>query len=272
MLESLLHSENCFATLTYQDEFLELTGNTSSPEATLNPKHLQDWLKRFREAIYPFKVRFFAVGEYGDRSERPHYHVVLFGYRGCLRGRTRRRFGTSASDPLNCCDPCRLLHSTWAMGNTEFGELNMKSASYIAEYAVKKMTRPDDLRLRGRHPEFARMSLKPGIGHDAMWEVSSKLMELGWDDGKDVPEKLNHGAKAYPLGPYLRRVLRKQMGREVIAPESTLQAIKEELQPLREAAKSDPATPGLGGQIAKASEQPIRNLEAKTQIHKRRIL
>lgn len=270
MLESLLHSNNCFATLTYRDECLERIGG-GSPLTTLNPQTLQNWLKRYRLAIAPLKVRFFAVGEYGDKSERPHYHVVLFGDRGCLRGRTRRRFGTSAADPDNCCDPCRRLSASWGLGSVEFGELNMKSASYIAEYAVKKMTRPTDRRLMGRHPEFARMSLKPGIGHDAMWEVSSKLMEVGWD-GDDVPDRLNIGAKQYPLGPYLRRVLRKQMGREVTAPESTLQKIREEMQPLREAARDSAETPSLSHQIAMKSEQPIRNLEAKTAIHKRRVL
>jgi hypothetical protein len=30
--------------------------------------------------ISPLKIRFFHCGEYGDKTRRPHYHALIFGY------------------------------------------------------------------------------------------------------------------------------------------------------------------------------------------------
>lgn len=132
------------------------------------------------------------------------------------------------------------------------------------------MTRFDDPRLQGRHPEFARMSLRPGIGNDAMWQVASDMFRWRLEDRDDVPNALAHGKMQYPLGRYLMRVLRKRVGKDEKAPTATLEKIKAELQPLREAAFN--ASRSLSSAIAEASEQPVRNIEAKMNIHKRRVI
>jgi len=97
------------------------------------------------------------------------------------------------------------------------------------------MTRDTDPRLEGRRPEFARMSLRPGLGLGMMHDLASTLMELGYDR-VDVPAVLSHGRTHYPLGRYLRRKLRGLIGRSENAPEEALRAYAKELQPLREAA------------------------------------
>jgi hypothetical protein len=33
-----------------------------------------------RKKISPLKIRFFHCGEYGDKTRRPHYHALIFGY------------------------------------------------------------------------------------------------------------------------------------------------------------------------------------------------
>lgn len=113
--------------------------------------------------------------------------------------------------------------------------MNKDSASYIAGYTVKKMTAKEDMRLRGRHPEFARMSLKPGIGVDAMWDVASKLI-ASLDESADVPSALRSFGKQYPIGRYLKGKLREYIGRDKATPEGALEIIREEMRPLREAA------------------------------------
>lgn len=99
------------------------------------------------------------------------------------------------------------------------------------------MTNPKDERLETREPEFARMSLKPALGYDALHEVASQLMKYGIEG--DVPLGLRHGKYILPLGKYLRRKLRAMMGRDEATPAEILQALEEELYPVFEAAQND---------------------------------
>lgn len=267
MLEALCHKENCFLTLTYTDEKLpSLIGSvTGEPLATLRPKDLQDWLKRFREALRPLSVRFYAVGEYGNESDRPHYHVCVFGVRGCVRARTRRALGSSRPDWENCCDFCRVVGRTWGLGAVDVGTLTLQSAAYVAEYTVKKMNKSDQ-RLLGRYPEFSRQSRRPGIGSDAMWQLASDLMNYELDQRPDVPATLNHGKRELPLGRYLRMKLRERIGKEGKAPNETLQALEEKLRPVREAAFH--ASRPLWQAIAEAGAQGALNQATRTNIMK----
>lgn len=223
MLEAVLHEENSFITLTYNDESLP-EGNT------VVPRHLMLFMKRLRKSLDPKKVRFFGVGEYGEKSNRAHYHLALFGYGPCRKTRTERKRNS-------CCEVCDRLQELWPYGTVYVGTIEEGSAEYIARYVCKKMTRPDDERLLGRHPEFTRMSLKPGIGAGFMDEVASTLMEHGLDVLlPDVPAVLGHGKKKRPIGAYLRRQLRRKIGKSEKAPPSTLMEMEEKLRPLREAA------------------------------------
>jgi len=223
MLEAAGHEHNTFLTLTYNDENLPENG-------TLIPRDLTLFLKRLRAKVGE-GIRYYAVGEYGDKSERPHYHAAMFGLQGC------RRTVTSPNRKGYCCDICELLSQLWGKGNVFSGTLTSESAGYIAGYVTKKLTHKDDPRLGGRYPEFARMSLKPGIGLNMMDEVASTLLQHDFD-GEDVPTSLQHGRNKWPLGRYLRRNLRKRIGRDEKTPQSVLDKMEEEMQPLRQAAKS----------------------------------
>lgn len=229
MLEASLHTSNAFVTLTYSDEHLPTGG-------TLEPRHLQLWLKKIRKELQPIRLRFFGVGEYGDNSLRPHYHVALFGYPSCLRGRTDHR-------RHNCCENCDRIQKHWIYGGVDLGQLEPESAAYISGYVTKKMTSHNDERLDGRHPEFARMSNRPGIGADFMHEVASTLLQYNLEN-EDVPFALAHGKRVLPLGRYLRTKLSQYIGKD--SEEHKISGIKkaqENLRPLWEASRS--ATPGF---------------------------
>lgn len=246
-----MHPDTCFATLTYEEKHLPTSVNGYP---TLDPSHLQLWLKRFRGEIVPLKIRFYACGEYGDQTWRPHYHLAIFGFPMCTRGRTMRVARTNRPDAENCCYVCNTIWSTWGKGDVDVGELTTESSQYIAGYVTKKMTKADDIRptvyrtddgsvLRFCDldivPEFSRQSLRPGIGAGFMPEVARTLNSLEVDlvarEG-DVPSTLRHGSRLMPIGRYLRGKLREEMGLEKKAPQSTLDKAQAKLQPLRDRA------------------------------------
>ena len=47
---------------------------------TLMYEDIQKFLKRLRKA-YRGKLRYFVAGEYGEQTARPHYHMILYGWR-----------------------------------------------------------------------------------------------------------------------------------------------------------------------------------------------
>jgi len=230
MLEAAQYKDNAFIGLDYKPE-CEPAGRT------VVPKHLTLFIDRVRKAHFRKtgeKVRWYAVGEYGDLSARPHYHIALFNYPTCARGRTDH---PRVARTGHCCSSCDFIASHWEFGRCDLGVLEAGSAAYIAGYVTKKMNRKEDPRLCGRHPEFVRMSLKPGIGAGFVPEIASTLLALGIEDMPDVPSSLRHGSSVYPLGRYLRRLLRKHVGRDPNAPQATLKAIQDEMSPVFEEAR-----------------------------------
>lgn len=260
LLESVLHPYNSFITLTYRPE-------DEPPARSLEPKDLQDWLKRFRKSISPMRVRFYAAGEYGEETERPHYHIAMFNYPGCVYGQSQysrwRR---------NCCENCDRVRDTWGRGLIQCGTLGPESMQYVAGYVMKKMTSIDDQRLHGRHPEFSRMSI--GLGAGALENVADTLRALDLDITQaDVPSALRHGNKLLPLGRYLRRKLRVLLGKDPNAPPETIAEMEKELRIVREISWNSQET----GQFVPVSDllrekeaQKLKNLEGRQRIFKQR--
>lgn len=158
--ESRLHERNSFLTLTYTDEDLPLG-------RSLDTSHPQLFMKRLRKRL-PNKVRFFLCGEYGDLTQRPHYHLALFGHDFHQDRKIHSR--TPHGDDLYTS---ALLEEVWGMGHCPIGDLTFESAAYIARYVMKKAYGAgqefidryvDQSTGLVREPEFVRMSLKPGIG------------------------------------------------------------------------------------------------------------
>lgn len=204
-LETYLHSYSAFVTLTYDEKHLPKGG-------TLVVSHLQDWLKRICKAIEPAKLRFYAVGEYGDKSGRPHYHAAMFGLRSCYYGRSQ--YG-APYNRANCCSPCDLVRDTWKAGRVHLDSLNSVTAGYIAGYICKKLTKKGDPRLGFRSPEFAVMSRRPGIGAGVIPFFSKQLLSPGGrlylDSEQQVPTSLVVDGKRKPLGRFLKEKLHAEV-------------------------------------------------------------
>lgn len=160
--EASLHADNCFVTLTFSDDYVP-------SDHSIRVRHLQLFMKRLRKQLRTNRVRYFACGEYGEQTFRPHYHLILFGY--CPDDlvawrRTSSGFVVSRSPELE---------RVWPYGHVEVGTVTTQSAGYVARYVTKKVSGD----LAGDHytrwhpdtgfpwsvvPEFLVMSRRPGIG------------------------------------------------------------------------------------------------------------
>lgn len=204
VLESTQHEASYFVTLTYDKEHVP-------DDMSLRPVDFQLWLKRLRRFNEPNLVRFFGVGEYGEIGGRPHYHAAIFG--NVVRAS---------------------LESEWKYGFVHVGLLTRQSASYMVGYVTKGMTGKSDARLNGRHPEFARMSRKPGIGAGAMKEVASHVMSGRLsryiEETGDVPRAVRWDGKVWPVGRYLANQVRLLAGWQSGVPEVLLERHAREKQ------------------------------------------
>lgn len=265
LLESFAHKESTFVTLTYDDSNCPDSGS-------LSPSQLQLFIKRLRKA-FNGQIRYYAVGEYGEQSLRPHYHLALFGYPNCLRGQTEHRY-------TYCCTSCDLIKKSWTLGGVDLRGLGRESAQYIVGYVTKKLTKKDDYFqkiLGDRHPEFARMSRRPGIGALALPELTSFVTSnLGADDllnSGDVPSVLRHGSKKMPLGRYLRNKLRESAGlnTEKIK-EENLKKFKQEMQSMFENCFSNPKNKSKSFKkvLLEENKQKVSNLESRENIYKKK--
>jgi hypothetical protein len=110
-------------------------------------------------------------GEYGDTTQRPHYHLILFG---CDFSDKRPHSKGSQGDQLYVS---KLLDEIWSLGNCYIGSVTEQSCGYVSRYIMKKVNgdlAQDHYRrvnpLTGEYvdllPEYNAMSLKPGIGLD----------------------------------------------------------------------------------------------------------
>lgn len=130
--ESRQHFNSKFITLTYANPHLTFKQGNSQ----LVKSDLQKFFKRLRKAGY--SLRYFACGEYGSRTFRPHYHVLLF------------------------CDIGEYaIRKAWPLGQVHVGQITQASIMYCLGYIVNgkgwKMK-------HHRQPPFNTMSRKPGLG------------------------------------------------------------------------------------------------------------
>ena len=142
--ELLQHKENCFVTLTYENN-----------PVRLHKEHMQKFIKRLRKAIEPKKIRYFSCGEYGDRGLRPHYHIIIFGYD--FDDKTFVRMSPSGKAIYNSMK----LNALWPEGIAIVQEANVNTIRYSAKYSTKlKQNLPEHLK---PYPEFNTMSNDLGI-------------------------------------------------------------------------------------------------------------
>lgn len=160
MHEASLYWDNCWLTLTLNDEYKDTRSNPYSLERG-QKSEITRFLKRLRKK-YGEGIRYFYCGEYGEtcffcnKSERdcyekgcanyypwrgrPHYHVCIFNHDFPNKRYYKSINGCPhyTSDDLDALwtDPVTGLN----MGYATISELTPDSAAYTARYSLKKIT------------------------------------------------------------------------------------------------------------------------------------
>jgi hypothetical protein len=175
--EAQLYDDNCFITLTFDDEHLHQRDHPWS----LDVRDFQLFMKRLRKR-FGSGIRFYHCGEYGEicfncgKSKkfcqcgsyvphigRPHYHACLFN------------FDFSDKTLWKVKNGCRLyiseiLSELWPFGFSSIGDVTFQSAAYVARYIMKKQNGDmAEMRYFDRDgvvvcSEYTTMSRRPGIG------------------------------------------------------------------------------------------------------------
>ena len=165
MLELKYHDCACFITLTYDDDNLPMNQYVDENgevqlKATLRKTDFQEFMKRLRWHIAPKRIRFFSAGEYGGKTERPHYHAIIFGYdfpdkREWMR--TKDGYIQYRSE---------LLEKIWPFGFSMICEVNWNTCAYVSRYCTKKIGAGRNIYYQtfNIEPEFNTMSRRPGLG------------------------------------------------------------------------------------------------------------
>lgn len=149
-----------FVTLTYAPEHeTKINQNTGEllDYPTLVPDELQKFWKRLRKyqaKHFPTfeKLRYFAIGEYGTRTIRPHYHALIFNLHPSL---------CQINDQLGKLRINRKLTQIWGLGSVDVGTITEASIKYVATFHMLPNDRLDQ---SGRIREYATMSRNPGLG------------------------------------------------------------------------------------------------------------
>jgi len=157
--EYLSSDSALFITLTYNDKYLpyryvksfndkikniQVKYSVRTKYPTLNKKHCQDFIKRLRNnqnkhvkkafnctdkevKQHSKPLRYYLVGEYGTKTQRPHYHILLFNY-----------------DVTNV----NSITDSWNYGFTDIGTVTAASINYCTKYMFKEFNAKKDTRQR----------------------------------------------------------------------------------------------------------------------------
>jgi hypothetical protein len=159
--EAQMHKDNCFLTLTYDDDHLD-------PSGSLEKRDFPLFMKRLRNHKGD-GIRFMHCAEYGELLNRPHHHAIIFNFdfddKVLFSQKRGVRLYTS-----------KTLEDLWPHGFSMIGDVNFETAAYVARYTVKKITGPmAEAHYQGRLPEYLTMSRRPGIAFDWFQRYKSDI-------------------------------------------------------------------------------------------------
>jgi len=180
--EASLYDDNCFITLTYNDQNIPR-------DKSLDVRHFQKFMKRLRKK-FGQKIRYYHCGEYGEqcaicgrnRSDcedaaehkfikslgRPHFHACIFNFDfyDKIPYSTINGITVYTSETLS---------GLWPFGYSLTGDVTFESAAYTARYITKKIFGEQAAEYyQNRKPEYTTMSNGIGKGWLALFKDDLK--------------------------------------------------------------------------------------------------
>jgi len=195
--ESQLHEDNCFITLTYDNEHLP-------PDRSLHHRDWQLFMKKLRKR-FGSNIRFLMCGEYGtwcrhcwmhpkqckcpqtiEGPGRPHFHAILFNH----DFQEKVHWSNSNGLPLYVDAE---LSRLWPSGFSSVGAATFQSAAYVARYITKKVTgraatdhytaiHPQSGEVTTLTPEYLQASRGGRNGHGIGYEWFKEYSKDVWPD------------------------------------------------------------------------------------------
>lgn len=143
--ESKNYLYSLFITLTYDDGHL-----VYAVSPTVVKRDIQLFFKRLRKKL-SLPIRYYTVGEYGTKTQRPHYHIILFSEEEVTSNQLIEAWSDKQLNPI---------------GNIVIGKCSIQSISYVCKYHVLKGKYPT-----GTAPPFTLMS--KGIGRSYIKKMTN---------------------------------------------------------------------------------------------------
>jgi len=173
IMHELEYFENIgsFVTLTYSDENLPEHHSLRKNDLTL-------YFKRLRKNLEGRTIKYFACGEYGPKTERPHYHAIILGLspleHDVIKGK--------------CYDGPAITN--WSQGHVYIGSVTYDSVRYTADYIQKKYN--SDL---GRQ-------LYTNTGREYPFQLQSKGIGRRWceDHREELIENMEISMRGQKVG------------------------------------------------------------------------
>lgn len=219
--EAMLWKCSWFLTFTYDDEHLPADASVSRREVQLLFKRLAKAAKS-AGLLEGAGVRRFGNAEYGTRTQRAHYHAIVFGLvltdlKPWKRNERGEHMWTS-----------RFLDRVWGKGRVIVGSVTADSAAYVAGYTVRDREAkrdpygfidPDTGELVERVAPFRYMSRRPGIGAGF---VEKYLPQFHVDyqilNGRKVPSPEYYRRRLEELAPELAERLSSEREAQAFTP------------------------------------------------------
>lgn len=214
MLESLNHEQSWFVTLTYNDFWIPTSYYTDESTGELLPAYsllkrdYQLFMKRLRRDL-DYTIRFYAAGEYGGKTFRPHYHAILFGLKldeNDIYNERRGKSGFSLwqSKTIEKAWSSELFGRKWPIGHVMVAPMNWQTAAYVARYVTKKLKGEfsDRYSYFNIEPPFSLMSRRPGLAKEFYEEETERVLEQ-----RPIYIPTDNGSKRIQMPKYYDRFL-----------------------------------------------------------------